>query len=471
MTASTGRGPGNRRLIDGPVAPTLIRFAAPLLITNLLHSLSGTWAAICVSHSLGADALTAVVNANLFLFVMMGAVTGVGMAAGVALGQARGAGNIDELKRVVGSALSFVGLLALLLAATGVFFAPAILDALQMPASARPFALTHLRLTCVSIPSLFLYVLMMMMMRGSGDAKTPFRFTLLWIALGLVLTPLLIDGWWGLPGLGIAGVGVAGTLASSTALLALVASVYRRNLPLALRGPSLKFLVPDWALIALLVRRGLPMALESLIVQGAYFVMLSMVNSYGAATAAAYSGAAQLWGYIQMPAMAIAASVSAMAALNIGAKRWDRVGQIALKGCLISASFTLTAAVLLTAMGDAPLRLFLPQGGEALTTAREINQIVLWGWVAVSVTSCLSAVVRANAAMLAPTLIFAVTMWLFRIPFAKALQPWLGKAALWWSFPVGTVSSALLAYAYYRWGGWRKNPLMLSRSRGADRSG
>ena len=48
------------------------------------------------------------------------------------------------------------------------------------------------------------------------------------------------------------------------------------------------------------------------------------------------------------------------------------------------------------------------------------------------------------------------------MPFAEALQPILGMDAIWWSFPVGTVSSAILAYAYYRWGGWRKNKLMMA---------
>jgi Na+-driven multidrug efflux pump len=67
---------------------------------------------------------------------------------------------------------------------------------------------------------------------------------------------------------------------------------------------------------------------------------------------------------------------------------------------------------------------------------------------------------RSNAAMLAPTLIYGITMWVVRVPFAKALEPSLGEAAIWWSFPMGTANSALLAWAYYRWGGWRNNRLV-----------
>jgi Na+-driven multidrug efflux pump len=40
----------------------------------------------------------------------------------------------------------------------------------------------------------------------------------------------------------------------------------------------------------------------------------------------------------------------------------------------------------------------------------------------------------------------------------------LREDAIWWSFPVGTISSALLAYGYYRWGGWRANKPMLAQA-------
>ena len=456
--ASDAHGPHSadrQRLIEGAITPTLVRFAMPLLTTNLLNALSGTWGAIWVSHTLGPSALTAVVNANVFMFMMMGMVMGVGMAAGIAVGQSRGAGDLQAVKRVVGTSMSFVVVVSSLIAAAGCIFAPQILGMVKMPAASLDMAVTYLRFMSLSLPSIFCFIFIMMMMRGSGDARTPFRFTLVWIGLGLVLSPLLLTGAFGAPKLGIAGVAIGGLIANLTALSAMLVYIYRRNLPVALYGPDLGYLKPDPQLLLMLIRRGGPMALETLIIQGAYFMLLSLVNAHGAATAAAYSAAAQLWGYVQMPALALGASMSAMAAMNIGAGQWKRVEAIAIKGCLVGVSLTLFAAVIVYLLGDLPLRLFLPQGGEPLAMARSINGIVLWGWVVLAITSGMSAVVRANGATLAPTLIYAVTMWAFRIPFATALAPWLGSAAIWWSFPVGSVSSAILALAYYRYGGWR----------------
>jgi putative MATE family efflux protein len=449
-------------LVQGAITPTLIRFALPLLTTNLLHALSSTWGAIWVSHVLGADALTAVVTANLFMFMMMGVALGIGTASGVAIGQSIGAEDLASVTRVVGTSIGFVMLLAIGIAISGIVFAPQIIALMNVPEPAREHALSFLRYTCLSLPSLFTYFVMLMMLRNTGDAKTPFRFTLLWIALGLVLAPALLTGALGLPRLGIAGVAIGNLIANATALGAMTLYIYVKRLPLALRGADMRYLLPDPKLLAVLIRRGLPMALETLIIQGSYFTLMALVNSYGAVTAAGYAGAAQLWTYVQLPSNALAASMSAMAAINIGAQRWDRVEKIALRGCLLSLSCACAATLLILGLDDLALRLFIPQGGEVLSLARTVNQNALWGWIGLSISLGLSAVVRANGAMLAPTLIFAVTMWVFRVPFAVLLQPLFGAFAIWWSFPFGSVTSALLAYGYYRWGGWRKNKRLLA---------
>ena len=453
---------GTGRFIDGPITPTLARFALPLLVTNLLHALSGTWGAVWVGQVLGPQALTAVAIATVVLYMVMGSAMGIGTAAGVAIGQSLGAGDARSVKRVVGSAVAFIMVLSLAVAAAGWVLAPAIVDAMRTPAESREFAITHLRFTCLSMPSIFTYMVMMMMMRGSGDARTPFKFTLVWIGLSLLLGPLLLTGSFGFPRLGIAGLGLGNLLANGVALGALVAYIYVKRSPIALHGGDMRHLRPDPVLLALLVRRGVPLALESVIVQGAYFVLLGMVNQYGASTAAAYAAAAQLWAYVQLPSNALAAAMSAMAAMNIGAGRWLRVEQIALRGCGLSLGVSMLTTGIVYALGDLPLRLFLPGGGEVLDIAWRINLHALWGWIALSVTMGLFAIMRANGAMLAPMLIFAVTMWACRVPFAAALQPSLGDAAIWWSFPFGSICSALAAWAYYRWGGWRQQGLLLA---------
>ncbi len=460
-----GRAPahlGGRSLIDGPIAPALIMFSLPLLGTNALQSLSMTVNAIWVSHVLGPAALTATVNAQILMMLLMGAVMGVGMAGNIVLAQAFGAGDMGNVKRVVGTAMSFFIGASVVLGVTGVLTTPAILDAMGTPPDARAQAVIYLRYTCLSMPVVFTFLFSQMMLRASGDSRTPFTYSLIAIVLGFIFTPLLMTGWMGTPRLGIAGAAIAGLIAQAIALVLFFRRIYMSDSPMALRGSDLRFLNPDWDILRVLFLRGMPMGLQMFVLSGASIVMLKMVNFYGSNVAAGYGAATQLWSYVQMPAMALAASVSSMAAQNIGAGRWDRVNQIASTAVMVGLGITGGVVLFLYALGDLPLLLFLPSGSEALRTASTINHHVLWGWIPFAITFVLFGIVRANGAIVPPTIILCIALWAIRVPFAIELKPWLGQASIWWSFPLGTIASALGAFGYYRWGGWRKKKLMMT---------
>jgi Na+-driven multidrug efflux pump len=226
--------------------------------------------------------------------------------------------------------------------------------------------------------------------------------------------------------------------------------------PLMLRWADLPLLKPDLQISSQLLLRGLPMGLQMLVMSGAAMVMMRFVNSFGATTAGAYTAASQVWTYVQMPGMALGASISSMAAQNIGAGRWDRISKIAVSGVLCSLAITGAITAIIYLLGDATLHLFLPSGSSAMTIARHINHTVLWSLILFSITFALSGIVRSTGAVFVPLAILAFSVGLIRIPFAMWLIPRWGSDAIWWSFPLGTIVSAVLSALYYRFGGWRK---------------
>ena len=86
--------PARRRtgdLTSGPIPRTLLLFALPVLGSNVLQSLNGSINAVWVGRFLGESALTATSNANLVLFLLLGTVFGIGMAATILVAQSVGA--------------------------------------------------------------------------------------------------------------------------------------------------------------------------------------------------------------------------------------------------------------------------------------------------------------------------------------------------------------------------------------------
>lgn len=451
-----GRGGKHRQqLIEGPITRTLLVFSLPVMGGNALQTLNGSVNQFWVSHTLGVSAITAIGNANIVMMLMLGSLFGIGMAANILIAQAVGAGDFPTVKKVMGTAVVFFVSLAALIAAVGYFAAPTILHLMGTPAISRAEAEIYLRIVFLSMPFMCLFIFLQMAQRGAGDSKTPFYFLLLAIVLDITLNPLLIRGIGPFPKLGIAGSACSTLIGQGFSLVCLVITLYRMKSPLMLRWGDLRLLKPDVGISMQLLLRGLPMSLQMLIMSGAAMVMIGFVNSFGALTAAAYTAASQVWTYVQMPGMALGASISSMAAQNIGADRWDRVGKIAVSGVFSSLVVTGAITALIYLLGDVTLHIFLPSSSPAMAIARHINHMVLWSLVLFSITFALSGIVRSTGAVIVPLIILAVSVCAIRIPFAMLLIPRWGADAIWWSFPLGTIASAGLSLLYYRFGGWR----------------
>ena len=444
-----------RDLTTGPIASTLLVFALPVLGSNVLQSLNGSVNAVFVGRFLGERALAATSNANLVLFLLLGAMFGIGMAATILVAQSFGARNIAEAKRVVGTSAAFFFLLSAVLAALGWFYVDAILDLLGTPEDAKPLARAYLRLIFAAVPAMNLLSFVMTILRGAGDSRTPFIFMAVAVILDVILNPLLITGWGPFPELGIAGSAMSTLVGQSVSVVAILVLLYARSHPLALKGADLALLRPDPALLKVIVLKGIPMGLQMIVISVSALVLMGLVNTYGSHTAAAYGVAAQLWTYVQMPALAIGAAVSSMAAQNVGAKRWDRIGMITRSG--IGFNLVLTGALVATLfLFDRPvLGLFLAESPDAIETAVHINHLASWSFILFGITIVIFATVRATGAVMPPLLILATSLLVIRTGFAYAAQDWLGADALWWSFPVGSTASLLLALGYFRFGRWR----------------
>jgi len=181
------------------------------------------------------------------------------------------------------------------------------------------------------------------------------------------------------------------------------------------------------------------------------------VNGNGVDTTAAFGVALQLWTYVQMPAMALGAAVSAMVAQNIGAGLWNRVSAITRSGIGYSVLITTVLVILMTIADRPVMALFMGGDSPALPIARHIHLIATWNFILFGITMVLFATVRANGAVWAPLIILCIGLVPVRFGFIFGTDQWLGKAdAIWWSFPVSSFVNVALSAGYYLHGGWKK---------------
>ncbi len=452
-------------LTEGPIPRALLSFALPILFGNVLQSLNGSINAIWVGKYLGEAAFAAVGNSNVVMFLLFGVMFGFSMASTVLVAQCVGAKNMAEAKRVVGtSAIFFLGL-SLSMSVLGFILARPLLERLGTPPDAFALALAYMRIVFLALPFMGGLFFLMAVLRGAGDSRTPFIYLCLSVVLDVALNPLLIFGWGPVPRFGIAGSATATLIAQALSFVALVVHLYRTKNFLCIQRNELRLFIVDWSLVRLLVTKGVPMGLQMFVASSSMIALTSLVNRFGSQETAAFNAAMQLWNYVQMPALAIAGAVSSMVAQNVGAGKWDRVAKVAVAG--VSFNFVIGGALICTIyfMNHAALGLFLPSDGAAITIATHLNNVVLWSFVLFGMSMVIFGVVRATGAVMPPLFILVVSLWCIRVPFAYALLERWQAEAIWWSFPLASMTSLIMAGLYYRFGGWRNSRLGVAHAK------
>jgi putative MATE family efflux protein len=449
-----------RALTEGSIPVTLYRFALPILYANVLQSLNGSVNSVWVGRFLGEAALTATSNANTVMFLLIGAAFGVALAATILVGQCIGANNIPETKRVVGTSATFFTGISVAMAVAGLALCRPLLIAMSTPPASLDLAVAYMRVIFLALPFLYLYAYVGAMLRGAGDSKTPFYFMLLSVGLDIALNPVFIFGIGPVPRLGIAGSALATFVAQAVSLSALIHHLYRRRHLLVLHKDELALLRVDWSVVATLVRKGLPMSAQMLVLSLSGVLMITLVNRFGVDTTAAFGAALQLWNYIQMPAFAVAMAMSAMTAQNVGAAKWDRVTEIARVGVLYNVVLCGAIALAMELLDRELFSLFVPDGSASLVIASHLNRVVTPSFVFFGVAVALFGVVRATGAVMAPLVILFITLLGVRFPLAEAFLDRYQVDAVWWSFPISSALTALIAVLYYRYGGWRSAHMM-----------
>lgn len=441
--------------------PTLWRafvvFLAPMLLSNILQSLSGTLNNVYLGQMLGVKALAAVSSFFPVLFFFIAFNIGLGAGASVLIGQAWGAREVDKARAITGTTLSVGVVFGLLVAVFGGLFTQPMLALLGTPADILPDATLYARIVLIAMPGLFVYLLSTAMLRGVGDTITPLYTLGISTAVGLVLTPALIRGWGGLPQMGVASAAAATVVSFVVATLWMGWRLRRMKSPLAPSRALVKHMRIDRKLLRAVLRIGMPTGVQMIVVSISSLVLLSLVNGYGSAATAAYGAVNQVVAYVQFPAVSIAITASILGAQAIGAGRSATLGAIARTGLVMNLLLTGTL-VLLGYLFSRPLMGVFITSPDVVDVAQSLLHISLWSMVVFGMASVLSGVMRASGSVLVPTGIAIACIAVVEIPAALLLSSRYGLNGVWMAYPINFCAMLLLQTAYYRLV-WRKKPI------------
>ena len=440
-----------------PLWRAYVAFLMPMMLSNILQALFGTINGIYLGQMIGVDALAAVSIFFPVMFFFISFIIGLGAGSSVLIGQAWGARATSKVKTIAGTTLMLTLIGGCVIAVGGGLFARQLMVALATPPNVLDAATNYARIMMITMPATFTFLLATSMMRGVGDTVTPLWALAISTLIGLVVTPALIRGWFGLPQLGVASAAVASTVSSIVTLLWLGVHMRHIDHPLAPDAVLFRAMRFDRELLGKVLRIGLPTAVQLVVMSLAEIVLLGIVNRFGSDATAAYGAVNQVLGYVQFPAISIAITASIFAAQAIGAGHTERIGTIVRTGMWLNLLLTGGLVVLGYLLSRIIIGLFITSP-QVLDLAQTLLFIVLWSTVPFGMAGVFSGTMRASGTVFMPTLLSILAIVGVEVPVAVVLSHRIGVEGVWIAYPAAFCTMMVLQMTFYRLV-WRKREI------------
>lgn len=440
-----------------PLCKSFLRFLAPLMLSNALQSLFGTVSNVYLGQMIGVDALAAVSTFFPVFFFLFAFVMGLSTGATVLIGQAFGAGEHGKIKITVGTTLAVGLLLSVSVGLIGGLFSRQLMMMLATPADILDQASTYARIMLMTMPLGFVFLLMTAMIRGVGDAVTPLLALALSTAIGLILTPMLIRGAFGVPALGITSPAWAAATSNAVTLIVLAVYLLRKKHALAPDVALLRHVRLNRAMIGQILGIGLPSAVGMVVMAIAELVLLGLVNGFGSDATAAYGAVNQVMGYTQFTAISISIAVSILGAQAIGGGDRARLDGIVRTGLALNLVLTGGLVALIYLAPRAVLGIFITDGA-VLDLANGLLFVALWSSVPFGLATTFSGAMRAAGVALTPMLLSIFAIVAIELPSAVILSRTIGLEGVWAAYPIVFCAMFVLQMGYYLLV-WRKKAI------------
>lgn len=444
----------------GSVPKQLIRFSAPLFLSNLLQVVYNMVDMVIVGQVSGKTGISAVSvggDVSSFLtFVAMGFCS----AGQVIISQLIGADQREKLGRFIGTMFSFLVACAAVLGTVCLIFRTPILKLMNTPSEAWNAALNYSTICIAGIVFIYGYNILSAVLRGLGDSKHPFVFISIAAILNVILDIVFVVGF----SMGAAGAALATVISQGTSFIACAIFLWRSNDRFGFEITPRDFINWDLTLLASLTKLGIPMAIKSAAIHFSKLFVNSWINSYGVVVSALAGIANKLASVSNLISNSVNAAGASMVGQNIGAEKYERVPKIMITSFIITL---ITSTLLSVAIVLFPNQIFglFSDDADVLLVALEYIPIAVLMFYGSAFRTPMNAMINGcgNYKVNFATAIF--DGMILRIGLSVLFGIWLnyGYLGFWLGDALAGFTPFFIGIVYYFFGNWKTRKYIIKK--------
>ena len=434
----------DNELTQGPVMKTMLRFAIPMILGDLLQQCYNIADTVIVGKFLGADALAAVGSAFSLMTFLTSILLGLAMGSGTVFSIRWGQKDHQGLKEGILASFVLLGIVTLILNVIVFAGIDWIIRVLQTPSDLVELMHEYLIVIFAGLIGIFLYNFFASLLRSLGNSVVPLVFLAVSACLNIVLDLLFVAVFHR----GVAGAAEATVISQYVSGIGITIytkrkfpDLLKKDRDIRLRMSRVREITSFSALTCL---QQSIMNLGILAVQG-------LVNSFGTITMAAFAAGVKIDAFAYLPVQDFGNAFSIFTAQNFGARKADRIKKGIRVAFLTSMAFGAVISVFVFVFARPLMTLFI-DAGETEVIMEGVRYLRIEG-AFYYLIACLFLLYGLYRALGKPgmSVVLTIISLGLRVALAYALSaiPALGVVGIWWSVPVGWILADIFGIGYY----------------------
>lgn len=422
-----------------PVGKLLVNMALPMIISMLVQAFYNIVDSVYVSQ-VSESAVTALSLAFPVQNMQIGFAVGVGVGVNALLSQSLGRKDQESVNWAAGQGV-FLALVATGLFMLFGFFGVRPYYTMQSTvAETVEGGIAYTSICCIFTVGIFIQVLCERLLQATGRAMQTMILQGTGAIINIILDPVFIHGWWGMPKMGVAGAAVATVIGQCTGAVLGIYLNLRHNPEVQLH---VKFMKPNWKVIAPILEVGIPSVVMNGIGSVMNFGMNQILQGFNEVATGVFGIYYKLQSLFFMPLFGINNATISILAYNYGARKPKRIVHTLKLATAVAVCIMLVGLAVFQLLPQALLGIFNPTE-EFLAIGVKALRILCLPFPVAAICISLGASFQALGKGSYSTVVSLCRQLIVLLPVAYLLSLTGDVNNVWWSFPIAEVMSALV---------------------------
>lgn len=423
------KGTTTVNLTEGPIIKSILLFAIPLFMGQLLQQFYNVVDAWVIGNFADNDAFAAVSSAGSMTFLIVGLFNGISIGGGVIISRYYGAGDKENVVKAIHTNFLLGIIASVLSTVVGLILSPYMLEWMNTPAGVLPNSLSYFRIYFAGVSTIIMYNICMSIMRALGDSIHPLYYLIISSIVNVVLDLLFVAVFrWG-----VAGAAVATVIAQGISVLLCIIRMRKVTDYTRLDLKKIHFYKD---IMMEVIKQGLPTGIQNSVISIGNMAVQTSINSFGSYAMAGVGAYSKIEGFVFLPIMSMSMSLPTFISQNLGAKKYNRAKKGAAFGIVFGGLMAELLGVMIYFTAPTLLRLFVDTAESVEYGTLHVRVTSLFFFL-LALTHCAAGVLRGCGKAFIP-MITMLTFWCgVRVVYVTSILKVIPKfQMISWAYPL-----------------------------------